>query len=118
MPSKSGGPTATTADTKTAIISSYTMPSGGTIKMIRYTGYNGVIDKASTGILTVESDRRKGPWEYAVDIGGTWATTSGASPTQVNKIPCNIPVSQGEQITVSLTTAEALEENCISIQWG
>lgn len=120
MKSKSGGPTAATADTKTAIISAYTMPMGGRIKAIRLSFYQGVIDKACSGILTFETDRQKGPFEYAVGGQMGITTTSGATGPNVSTelIPVDIAVSQGEQVTISLTMSEALEECCISFQWA
>jgi len=109
------------ADTKTQIGSDYTVPKGGRVTQIRYAFYQGVIDKASSGILTIETDRQKGPFEFAVggQIGIT--TTSGATgpnaPTEL--IPVSgLNLTQGEVVSVYLTTAEALEENTVSIEFA
>lgn len=120
MKSKSGGPTAATADTKTAIIDAYTMPSGGTVRFVRLSFYQGVIDKSCSGVLTVETDRQKGPFEYAVGGQMGITTTSGATGPNVSTeiIPVAIQLSQGEIVTISLTMSEALEECCISFQWA
>lgn len=114
MPSKSGGPTASAADTKTAIISSYTIPRSGTVKQIRVSSYNGVADKAGSGILHFESDQNPGPNEFAIS-SGAGLTDVYSHPTDV--INCNIPVSKGELITISTTFAEAEEEVCVSFTW-
>jgi hypothetical protein len=120
MKSHADGPTAATADTKTAIISSYTMPTGGMVRAIRLSFYQGVIDKSCSGILTFETDRQKGPFEYAVGGQMGITTTSGATGPNVSTeiIPVAIQVSQGEQVTISLTMSEALEECCVSFQWS
>jgi len=121
MASTSFGPTASVADTKTQIGSSYTMPKGGTVKQIRYAFYQGVIDKATSGKLIIETDRQKGPFEFAVGGQMGITTTSGATgPNCETEViyPSGIVLSQGEIVSVYLTTAEALEENTISIEWG
>jgi len=121
MASTTFGPTASVADTKTAIGSTYTVPKGGRVRQIRYSFYQGVIDKATSGKLIIETDRQKGPFEFAVGGQMGITTTSGATgpncPTEVI-FPIGLVLSQGEIVTVSLTTAEALEENTVSIEWG
>jgi len=95
------------------------MPTAGVIKKIRFCFYQGVIDKATTGILYLESDRQKGPWEYAVGGSIGITTTSGATGPNIRteEIEVHIPVEYKEEITLSAKMAEALEEGTISIQW-
>ena len=113
------GPTALTADTKTTIGSAYKVPQAGVIRKIRFCFYQGVIDKATTGILYLESDQQKGPFEYAVGNSIGITTTSGATgpncPTE--EIEVSIPVIAQEEITMSAKMAEALEEGTVSILW-
>jgi len=120
MASTSFGPTAATADTKTTIGSAYTVPKGGRVTQIRLSFYQGVIDKATSGILTIETDRQKGPFEYAVGNSIGITTTSGATgpncPTEVIVVS-GLNISQGEIVTMSLTMSEALEECVISMEW-
>lgn len=117
--SKAFGPTALTADTKTQIGSDYTMPSGGTIREIRICFYQGVIDKATALKLIIETDRQKGPFEFAAGGSIGITTTSGATGPNIptESIKTAIQVSQGEIISVYATAAEALEEATVSIQW-
>lgn len=121
MPSRSHafGPTALTADTKTAIGSAYKVPQAGVIKRIRFCFYQGVIDKATTGILYLESDQQKGPFEWAVGGSIGITTTSGATGPNIatEEIEVHIPVKAQEEITVSAKMAEALEEGTVSIMW-
>lgn len=113
------GPTALTADTKTTIGSAYKVPKGGTIKLIRFCFYQGVIDKATTGILYLESNVQKGPFEYAVGGSIGITTTSGATGPNIatEEIKVNIPVDPEEEITMSAKMAESLEEGTVSIHW-
>jgi len=115
MASKSFGPTAAVADTKTTIGVAYQVPKGGRIQKIRVAAYNGVADKAGTAILILETDRQKGPWEYAVQF---MQGLTDVYPVPTAVIDCNIPVSQGEIVTVSLTASEALEDVIVSITWA
>jgi len=96
------------------------MPKGGRVTQLRACIYQGVIDKATTGILTLETDRQKGPFEYAMGGSIGITTTSGATgpnaPTEVIVIQ-GLSLSQGEIVTISLTTAEALEECTVSMEW-
>ncbi|MFQ6116226.1 MAG: hypothetical protein ACE5NG_19360 [bacterium] len=121
MPSygKSFGPSALTADTKSQVGSDYTVPHSGVIKQIRYCFYQGVIDKATTGILYLESDRQKGPFEFAVGGSIGITTTSGATGpnAQTEVVEVDIPITQGEILSVHVKAAEALEEATISITW-
>jgi len=121
MPSRGHafGPTALTADTKTAIGSAYKVPVAGTIKRIRFCFYQGVIDKATTGILYLESDQQKGPFEFAVGGSIGITTTSGATGPNIatEEIEVNIAVKAQEEITMSAKMAEALEEGTVSILW-
>lgn len=111
--------TAATADTKTTMGSAYSLPIGGTIKRIRLAFYQGVIDKSCSGILTVETNIQKGPFEFAVGGQMGITTTSGATGPncQTEEIEVSIPVKINEEITVSLTMTEALEECVVSIMW-
>lgn len=117
--SKSFGPTALTADTKTTIGSAYKFPKAGVIKRIRYCFYQGVIDKATATILTLESDMQKGPFEFAVGGSVGITTTSGATGPNIatEEIEVAIPIGAQEEFTVSGTSAEALEEATVSILW-
>ena len=121
MASKALGPSAATADTKSQIGSDYTMPKGGTVKSIRVCFYQGVIDKATTGKLIIETDRQKGPWEFAIGGSIGITTTSGATgpniPTEII-YPFGMTFGQGEIITISVTMAEALEEVTVSFEWA
>lgn len=111
--STSFGPSAATADTKTTIGSAYQFPGSGLIKEIRIAGYNGVTDKATSAILIFDFKKMAGPFEWACYGAGEEITVGGKRPTEV--IPCDIEYNVGEQITVSLTAAEALEEVTVSI---
>jgi len=111
--STSFGPTASTADTKTTIGSAYTFAKTGRIRQIRLNGYQGVTDKAQNGILTLDFKKLSGPFEFAVMAANTEVTVGGSHGTEV--IDVDIPVDNGEVVTVSLTTAEALEECTISL---
>jgi hypothetical protein len=111
--STSFGPTASVADTKTPIGSAYTFATSGRIAKIRVNGYQGVTDKAQNGILILDFKRLAGPFEFAVMAANTEVTVGGSHPTE--EIDVDIPYSNGEVITVSLTTAEALEECTVSI---
>jgi len=116
MASKSFGPTNTTADTKTKIGSDYTVPKPGTVTQIRVAGYNGVADKAGTAVLHIESDRQHGPFEYAVNLG---SGLSDVYPLKESVIyPQGLRFQQGEIISVYLTSAEALEDVIVSIEWA
>jgi hypothetical protein len=120
MPSHAFAATAATADTKTTMGSAYTMPKGGRVTQCRLAFYQGVIDKSCSGILTIETDRQKGPFEYAVGGQMGITTTSGATgpncPTEVIAVH-GLSLGQGEIVTVSLTMTEALEECVVSIEW-
>jgi len=113
--SVSFGPTAVSADTKTTIGSAYSFPSSGRIKKIRFCAYQGVVDKSTTAILYLDFKRLSGPFEFAV--GGTVGvsgTDSGiAMPTE--EIDVDIPYQVGEEVTVSVKAAEALEEVTVSL---
>lgn len=111
--------TAATADTKSAMGSAFKLPVAGTIKRIRVCFYQGVIDKATTGKLTLESNLQKGPWEFAIGGSIGITTTSGATGPNIatEEIECSIPVALNEEITISLTMAEALEECTVSFLW-
>jgi len=111
--------TAATADTKTTMGTAYKVPSAGTIRRIRICFYQGVIDKATTGILYIETDQQKGPFEFAVGGSIGITTTSGATGPniQTEELQVSIPVKAQEEITVSLKAAEALEEVTVSILW-
>lgn len=115
--STSFGPTAATADTKTTIGSAYQFPGSGVIKKVRVCFYQGVIDKATTGILYLDFKKLAGPFEFAVGGSIGITTTSGATGPNIptEEIDVDIPYSVGEQITVSLKMAEALEECTVSI---
>lgn len=115
MPSKSGGPSAVAADTKTALIDAYTVPQDGTVRQIRIGAYNGVADKAGTAIVTFESDQQKGPFEFAVVLGHG---LTDVYPLKESVIVPAMHLSKGEIITISLTSAEALEEVVVSIEWA
>jgi len=112
------GPTAMTADTETTVGSAYKVPTAGTIKRIRVAFYQGVIDKATSGILYIKTDQQKGPFEFAIGGVNCIATTSGSSgsiPTE--EIECAISVKAQEEVTVSCKMAEAQEEMTVSILW-
>jgi hypothetical protein len=111
--------TAATADTETTMGSAYKLPKGGTIKRIRFCFYQGVIDKATTGILYLKSDVQKGPFEFAVGGSIGITTTSGATGPNIatEEIECSIPSGAQEEWTVSVKMAEALEECTVSILW-
>lgn len=116
MPSKAFGPTAGTADTKTPIGTDYTVPKGGRVTQARVTAYNGVADKAGTAILTIETDRQKGPFEYAVSLGGG---LTDVYSLKESVIPISgMTLAQGEILTVSLTCSEATEDAIVSIEWA
>ena len=111
--STSFGPTAATADTKTTIGSAYTFARTGTIKKIRIAGYNGVTDKATASILYLDMKKISGPFEFACYGAGEEITVGGKRATE--EIDVDIPYENGEQVTVSLLAAEALEEVTVSI---
>lgn len=115
--STSFGPTAAVADTKTAIGSVYSTGGSGVIKKIRMCFYQGVIDKATTGILYLDFKKQKGPFEFAVGGSIGITTTSGATGPNIptEEIDVDIPYVLGEEITVSLKMAEALEECTVSL---
>jgi len=111
--STSFGPTAAVADTKTTIGSAYTFATTGHIKKIRVTGYQGVTDKAEASILYLEFKKLSGPFEFACYPAGGEVTVGGKRPTEV--IEVDIPYDNGEQVTVSIKAAEALEECTVSL---
>jgi len=115
--STSFGPTASVADTETTLGSAYTFANAGVIKKIRLAFYQGVIDKACTGILYLKFKRLSGPFEFAVGGSMGITTTSGATGPNIptEEIDVDIPYDNGEQVTVSLKSAEALEECTASI---
>lgn len=107
------GPTAATADTKTTIGSAYTFGGSGVIKKIRVAGYNGVTDKATAAILYLDFKKITGPFEFACYAAGEEITVGGKRPTEI--IDVDIPYKLGDEVTVSLKAAEALEEVTISL---
>lgn len=113
------GPSALTADTDSTVGTAYKVPKGGVIKLIRFCFYQGVIDKATTGILYLKTDVQKGPFEFAVGGSIGITTTSGATGPNIatEEIKVNIPVGPQEEITISAKMAEALEEATVSIHW-
>lgn len=111
--STSFGPTAATADAKTTIGSAYSFPGSGTIRKIRIAGYNGVTDKATSAILYLDFKRLSGPFEFACYGAGEEITVGGKRPTE--EIDVEIPYTVGEEVTVSLKAAEALEEVTASL---
>ena len=117
MPSKSFGPTTTTADTETKIGGAdYTMPSGGTVRRVRVSGYNAVATKAGSAKLVLKVDREdKGPYEYAIQFGGGAIDTMG----QMNEVVSPaIQLSQGTIISWNVTSAEAITEVIVSMEWA
>jgi len=116
MPSKSFGPTDGVADDKTQVGSDYTVPVGGTVRRIRVSGFNAVSGKAGSGILRIESDRQKGPFEYAIDVGGF--TTSGGLKGVDEILSPALAFSQGEIISVYVTMAEACKDIVVTIEWA
>lgn len=87
----------------------------------RITFYQGVIDKSCSGTLHIETDRQKGPFEYS--IGGQMGitTTSGATGPNANTeviVISGLSLSQGEILSVYVTTIEALEDVTVSIEWA
>ena len=116
MPSKSFGPTTTTADTKTTIGAAYTVPKSGTVRRIRVAGYNAVTAKSGSAMLKVESDRQTGMLaEYAVNLG-SGASVGDSSSEEI--ISPALSLEQGEIITVSVTSAEAVTDIIVSIEWA
>lgn len=116
MPSKTFGPTNGTADTETQIGSAYTVPIPGAVRRIRISGYNGVADKAGSGVLIVYSDRQTGPFEFATHIG---AGLTDVYSDHVDEILApGLSLTQGEILTIKYKGAEAHEEITISIEWG
>jgi len=115
--STSFGPTAATADTKTTIGSAYTFAKIGRLRQIRVNYYQGVIDKATTGILYLDFKKLSGPFEFAVGGSIGITTTSGATGPNIatETVDIDIPVDNGEVLTVSLKMAEALEECTVSV---
>lgn len=113
--STSFGPTAMVADTKTQVGSTYTIERDATIKKIRITGYNGVTDKAESCILTLECSRTKGPFEWSCYMAGGEVTVGGKRPTEI--IEVDIPVTQGETLSVYGTASEALEDCIVSLSY-
>lgn len=111
--STSFGPSAATADTESTIGSAYSFPGSGTIKKIRIAGYNGVTDKATAAILYFYFKKLAGPFEWACYGAGEEITVGGKRGTEI--IECDIPYDVGEQITVKVKGAEALEEVTVSI---
>lgn len=113
--STSFGPTAATADTKTAIGSVYTIERDATLKKLRVSGYQGVTDKATSAIAFIDLSRTKGPFEFACYGAGEEITVGGKRQTE--EIDLDVPVTKGETITVSLKAAEALEEVTMSLTY-
>jgi len=111
--STSFGPTAATADTKTTIGSAYAFPGSGNIKTIRVAGYNGVTDKATSSILTLDFKGLAGPFEFACYGAGEEITVGGKRATE--EIDVDIPYNVGMNVTVSLTASEALEDCIVSL---
>jgi len=101
------------ADTKTTIGSAYTFAATGRIKKIMVTGYQGVTDKAESGVLTLNFKTLTGPFEFACVASAGEITVGGKRNPQV--IDVDLPVKNGEVVTVSLTTAEALEDCVVSL---
>lgn len=115
MPSKAVGPTDLTAATKTQVGSDYTMPKGGRVSQIRVAAYNGVADKSGVATLIIETDRQKGPFEYAVSLGGG---LTDVYSLKESVIPiANLAFEQGEIVTISMTAIEALEDATVSFEW-
>lgn len=115
--STSFGPSAATADTETAIGSAYTFSKSGRIAKLRICFYQGVIDKATAGILFLYFKNLAGPFEFAVGGSIGITTTSGATGPNIatEEIDVDIPYTNGEVITPKLKAAEALEEVTLSI---
>jgi hypothetical protein len=111
--SASFGPTATVADTESTIGSAYSFPGSGIIKNLRIAGYNGVTDKATSAILYLYFKKLAGPFEFACYGAGEEVTVGGKRPTEI--IQVDIPYNVGEQVTVKVKAAEALEEVTVSL---
>lgn len=107
------GPSAGVADTESTIGSAYNFGKSGRIYEIRLAGYNGVTDKATAAILFLYFKNLAGPFEFACYGAGEEITVGGKRPTEI--IPCDIPYSVGEQVTVKLKGAEALEDITVSL---
>ena len=118
MPSKSFGPTTTTADTITKIGGAdYTMPSGGTIRRIRIAGHNPVIDKAGSAKLSLLTDRGdQGPYEYAIQFGNGVAEAGMGNDIEI--VSPAIALSQGAIVSWNVTSAEAIEDVIVSMEWA
>lgn len=110
------GPTASAADTETQIGGAdITLLPGGpwTIKKIRVCFYQGVIDKATTGILELKIDTVKGPFKFPIGGSVGITTTSGATGPNIatEEIEVDIPDVPGNAgVGIYTTFAEAVEE--------
>jgi len=111
--STSFGPTAAVADVETTIGSAYSFGKSGRIYEVRIAGYNGTTDKSTASILFLYFKNLSGPFEIACYGAGEEVTVGGKRPTEV--IPLDIPYTVGEQVTVKLKAAEALEEVTVSL---
>lgn len=110
--STSFGPSAGTNDTESTIGSAYNFPGSGVIKKLRICGYNGVADKAGTGILYLYFKKIAGPFEFACKLG---EGLTDVYPLPTEEIDVDIPYTVGEQLTVKFKGAESTEEVTVSI---
>lgn len=110
------GPTACAADTETQIGgAAISLLPGGTytIKKIRVCFYQGVIDKATTGILELKIDKVSGPFKWPIGGSIGITTTSGATGPNIptEEIDCDIRNVPGSaEVSIYCTFAEAVEE--------
>lgn len=116
------GPTACSADTETLIgAAKISLLPGGTyrIKKIRVCFYQGVIDKATTGILELKIDKVSGPFKWAIGGSIGITTTSGATGPNIptEEIDVDIPVPGSAEVGIYCTFAEAVEEVTASISY-
>jgi len=104
--------------TETTIGTAYKVPNAGTIKRIKMSFYQGVIDKSNTGTIKLSTDQQKGPFEYAVGGASGITTTSGATAGyELQEIEVSIPVKAQEEITLKGTFVEIVEDLTVHIMW-
>lgn len=109
--SKAFGRTATTADTKTQIGSTYTLPAGTRKLVGLLVGINKdtITDEGGAVIVSIETDFSSGPFEFVVSNDSIGATSGVSAPTEAKFIPLDIDVPGAGQISVYANAPTAVE---------
>lgn len=118
--SKAFGPTDSVADTLTTVGSAWQVPAFNgqnvqyTITSIRVAKGNVVNAKECAGFIAVLVDGVAGsPFAYAYGNGAGGATNSGNMAAE--PVPCRIPISSGQTVTVKVLDAEVAKDVIVSL---